>query len=66
MEWSDENDEDFETLMQDFPQMLPALERAVRFEDEITDIQRRLDVLEGRNPLLEAVKNRFKGETNGN
>lgn len=60
MNWSDQDDEAFQDLMAEFPRWLPALERAVLVEDQIADIVRRLEILEGRNPLLESIQQRLQ------
>jgi hypothetical protein len=62
MDWLPEYEEELAELMADYPQIAPAVERAVRIEDQIADIVRRLETLEGRNPLLESIRERMKGD----
>lgn len=44
MQWTQDIDDEFEELMQDFAALEPAIERACRFEDRLNRIERVLDL----------------------
>lgn len=63
MSWDDDAQEEFDRMMgEEYPVIEPGLARACRFEDDIAEIKHRLEIVEGRNPLLESIQQRLKGE----
>jgi hypothetical protein len=68
--WDDEHDEEFSELMEDYPQLEPALSRAVTTDERLDAIEHRLAATERRlltleasgNPVLQETLRRLKGD----